>query len=233
MRYESSPSASIARRAIVGAAVVVATLGAAREASAQCVDDELKEELVGGRHYRGVEDRLFTKALRAELSAMGGYYAADLYSSNWVVGGALTFHVSEDFALEASYQYTRFTSAVTQTYERRFPQISLEESTDKPGNLYFGHLIWTFAYGKLRWMGGGISRFDFNFALGAGVTDDQTARGLTGSAGFGSKLFFGKWFAVRADLRDHVLQEALVGDEHLVNDVIFTLGMSVFFPFNG
>jgi outer membrane beta-barrel protein len=204
-----------------------------RVARAQCVDEELKEELVGGRHYRGVEDRLFTKAFRHELSVMGGYYAADLYSSFPVVGGAYTFHFSEDFALEGSYQYTRFTSAVTDTYERRFPQISLEESTNKPGNLYFGHLIWTFAYGKLRWMGGGISRFDFNFALGAGVTDDSTARGLTGSAGFGTKFFFGKWFAIRADLRDHVLQEALIGDEHIVNDVIFTLGLSVFIPFSG
>ena len=219
--------------ALAFAAALLVTFSCPRAAHAQCVDEELKEELVGGRHDRGVEDRLFTKAFRHELSVMGGYYAADLYSSNWVAGGAYTFHFSEDFALEASYQYTRFSSAVTQTYERRFPQISLEESTDKPGNLYFGHLIWTFAYGKVRWMGGGISRFDFNFAIGAGVTDDSTARGLTGSAGFGAKLFFGKWFALRADVRDHVLQEALVGDEHIVNDMIFTLGASVFFPFGG
>jgi len=30
-----------------------------------------------------------------------------------------------------------------------------------------------------------------------------------------------------------VLQEVLVGDEHLVNDLIVTLGASVFFPFGG
>src|SRR3984957_17739574 len=88
----------------LAAAVIVLGVAWPREARAQCVDDELKQELVGGRHYRGVEDRLFTKALRVELSAMGGYYAADLYSSNWLAGGALTFHVSEDFALEASYE---------------------------------------------------------------------------------------------------------------------------------
>ncbi len=214
-------------------AVAFAALLVPRAAHAQCVDEELKEELVGGRHYRGVEDRLFTKAYRHELSAMGGYYAADLYSSNWVVGGAYTFHFSEDLALEASVQFTRFRSAVTDTYERRYPQIQIEDSTDKPGRLYFGHLIYTFAYGKLRWMGGGISRFDFNLAIGAGVTDDQTARGLTGSAGLGTKMFIGKWFALRFDVRDHVLQEALVGDQHLVNDVIVTLGASVFIPFGG
>src|SRR5450755_3910615 len=81
-------------------------------AHAQCVDDELKQELVGGRHYRGVQDRLFTKAFRHELSFMGGYYAADLYSSNWIAGGAYTFHFSEDLGLEASFQYTRFRSAI-------------------------------------------------------------------------------------------------------------------------
>ena len=79
-------------------------------AHAQCVDDELKEELVGGRHYRGVQERLFTKAFRHEFSAMGGLYAGDLYSSSWLAGGAYTFHFSEDLALEASVEFTRFRS---------------------------------------------------------------------------------------------------------------------------
>src|SRR5579859_1102075 len=218
---------------LAAGAAVMTGLITARTARAQCVDEELKEELVGGRHYRGVQERLFTKAFRHEFSAMGGYYAADLYSSNWVVGGAYTFHFSEDLGLEASVDFTRFRSAVTDTYERRYPAIQIEDRTDKPGRLYFGHLVWSFAYGKLRWMGGGISRFDFNFALGAGVTDDTTARGITGSFGLGTKWYFGKWFAVRWDIRDHVLEEALVGDEHLVNDVIVTGGISVFFPFGG
>jgi outer membrane beta-barrel protein len=204
-----------------------------REARAQCVDEELKDELVGGRHYRNVEDRLFTKAFRHELSLMGGYYAADLYSSNWIAGGAYTFHFSEDLALEASVEFTRFRSAVTDSYEQRYPQIQVESSTNNPGRLYFGHIVYSFAYGKLRWFGGGISRFDFNLALGAGVTDDTTARGVTGSAGLGAKLYFGKWFGLRWDVRDHLLQEALIGDEHLVNDIVVTLGFSVFIPFGG
>jgi outer membrane beta-barrel protein len=82
-------------------------------------------------------------------------------------------------------------------------------------------------------MGGGVSRFDFNLALGAGVTDDSTSRGVTGSGGIGAKLFFGTWFALRLDVRDHVLQEVLVGDQHLVNDVLVTLGASMFLPFGG
>ena len=45
----------------------------ARPAAAQCVDEELKEQLIGRRAYRGVVPRLFKKALRHELSALGGW----------------------------------------------------------------------------------------------------------------------------------------------------------------
>ena len=230
MRGESPGSAAV--RGLVLAALAL-LVGFPQRAAAQCVDEELKEELVGGRHYRGVQERLFTKAFRHELSGFGGYYGADLYSSSWLAGGAYTFHFSEDLGLEASFQYTRFRSAASDTFTRRFPEVQLQQSTNNPGLLYFGHLVYSFAYGKLRWAGGGTSRFDFNVALGAGVTDDTTARGITGSAGLGAKLYFGKWFAVRWDVRDHILQEALVGDEHIVNDILVTLGLSVFIPFGG
>jgi outer membrane beta-barrel protein len=225
---------AVVRLVALGGVPAIAVLAlSARDASAQCVDEELKSELVGGRHYRGVQERLFTKAFRHEVSALGGYYAADLYSSNWLVGGAYTFHFSEDLGLEASFDYTRFRSAAENTFAAHFPEVQLQTSTNNPGLLYFGHLVWSFAYGKLRWAGGGTSRFDFNLALGAGVTDDTTARGLTGSAGLGAKLYFGKWFAVRWDVRDHLLEESLVGDQHIVNDILVTLGMSVFIPFGG
>jgi outer membrane beta-barrel protein len=217
--------------ALSGLLLVAGLALSTSHARAQCVDEELKQELIGGRHYRGVQDRLFIKAFRHELSFMGGWYAADLYSSNYILGGAYTFHFSEDLALEASFQYTRFHSDAADTFNRRYPQLVLETTNDKPGLLYFGHIIWSFAYGKLRWLGGGISRFDFNLALGAGVTDDTTSVGVTGSAGFGTKFYFGKWFALRLDVRDHILQQQLIGEQHLVNDVIATLGFSVFIPF--
>jgi outer membrane beta-barrel protein len=219
--------------AALGLASALAVVAAPRDARSQCVDEELKQELVGGRHYRGVQERMFTKAFRHELSGMGGLYAADLYSSSWLAGGAYTFHFSEDLGLEASFQATRFRTAVTDIYERRYPQVQVEERTDRPGRLWFGHLVWSFAYGKLRWMGGGITRFDLNAAVGAGITDDSTAQGLTGSFGLGTKWYFGKWFALRFDVRDHVLRETLIGEDALVNDVLVTGGFSVFLPFGG
>ena len=233
---QTRPLGRLGRTERFAAASVVALgaiLASESRASAQCVDEELKQDLVGGRHYRGVQDRLFQKAFRHEFSVMGGLYAADLYSSSWTLGGAYTFHFSEDLGLEASVAFSRFRTAVTDTYERRYPQVQVEESTDRPGRLYFGHLVWSFAYGRLRWLGGGISRFDFNAALGAGITDDSTAQGVTGSFGLGTKWYFGKWFALRMDARDRILRETLIGEDHLVNDLVLTFGMSIFAPFGG
>ena len=81
------PSRSRTTSVVLGAALGALVCLAPGRAEAQCVDEELKQELVGGRHYRGVQERLFTKAFRHELSGMGGYYAGDLYSSSWLAGG--------------------------------------------------------------------------------------------------------------------------------------------------
>jgi outer membrane beta-barrel protein len=102
--------------------------------------------------------------------------------------------------------------------DQRARRLTAEEDAGSPG---------------LRWMGGGVSRFDFNAVLGAGVTDDSTSQGLTGSFGFGTKWYFGKWFALRLDVRDHILRETLIGEEHLVNDILVTGGFSIFIPFGG
>src|SRR5690606_41700641 len=78
-------------------------------ARAQCVDEALKQQLIGQRAYRGVVPRKFQKALRHELSPMGGWYAAYLADGAPVYGGAYTFHFTEDFGLEAAYLRTKQT----------------------------------------------------------------------------------------------------------------------------
>jgi outer membrane beta-barrel protein len=150
-----------------------------------------------------------------------------------VYGGAYTFHFSEDLGLEASYMRTQRKNDLIDAFQRAnvVPrQLIVAESTL---NLYFGHLLWSLAYGKMRWLGAGITRFDFFVAAGAGVTDDGTGRGLTGSAGFGLKIYIGQWFGIRFDVRDHVLSQQVLGVSQIVNDIVATGGFSVFIPFSG
>lgn len=195
----------------------------------QCIDERIRDELNARRRYRGVQKRLFQKAGRHEISVMGGIYAADLLSSSYLIQGAYAFHFTEELALEAEFGYTRAESDLVQIIEEdtSFTAVRL----DTPVYLYQGHLLWTIAYGKLRWFQGSISRFDIYLALGGGVTDNQAAEGLTVSGGFGMKLFFGSWFALRVDVRDHVLRQELIGASAIVNNITATLGASVFLPF--
>jgi outer membrane beta-barrel protein len=208
--------------------VASVTVGPAR-AGAQCIDEAIRDELNARRQYRGVQERLFQKARRHEFSVLGGAYAADLMSSSYLVGGAYTFHFSEDLGLEASIGYTQSKSEVVKIIEDHLATDLVRERV--PVWLYQGHLIWTLAYGKLRWFGSRISRFDFGLALGGGITDNQSARSLTFSGGLGLKFFPNEWFAVRIDLRDQVLTQELLGDARIVNNLMATLGLSVFIPF--
>lgn len=219
----------IVRLAVVLVPVVAASVLLPAVTHAQCIDEAIRDELNARRRYRGVRERIFQKALRHEISIMGGVYAADLLSASYLLQAAYTFHVTEDIGLEASFAYSRADSELVRIIEND-RGVSLIR-IDAPVYVYQAHLLWTLAYGKLRWFGDGISRFDFNLAIGGGLTDNTTTRGLMFSAGLGIKFLFDEWFSVRFDIRDQVMQQELLGESAIVNNITATLGLSVFIPF--
>jgi outer membrane beta-barrel protein len=217
---------------LLGAIVLVAVPS---RASAQCVDEALKAQLIGERAYRGVVPRLIKKSLRHELSALGGWFAGDLSDGAPTFGGAYTFHFTEDLGLEASYLHTReHFELLDAIIARQQGLIGIVQAPDTAINFFMGHLIWTLAYGKVRWMGGGISRYDFYLALGGGAITQAGDIGLTGSGGFGMKFYLTEWLALRWDVRDAVHQQKRVdlGVEKVVNDITATGGLSVLIPFH-
>jgi outer membrane beta-barrel protein len=224
-------------RAVASKLLVVLVLAiglGARPARAQCVDEELKEQLLGRRAYRGVVPRLFKKALRHELSAFGGWYAADLSDGRATFGGAYTFHFTEDLGLEASYLRTHrsfgFLDAVN---DRQQGLTQITQNEDATVQLFMGHLIWSLAYGKIRWFGGPIGRFDFYLALGAGAADEDGASSVAASGGFGMKFHLAQWMLVRLDVRDHVHSlRAPLGVDEVVNDITTLAGLSLMLPFS-
>lgn len=214
--------------------IAIGLLGTPGAASAQCVDEALREQLIGQRAHRGVVPRLFQKAFRHELSPMGGWYAGDLSDGAPIYGGAYTFHFTEDLGLEAAYFRTQQSFELLEAVNDRQPGlVDIVESEQNPVQFFLGHLVWSVAYGKVRWMGGAISRFDFYLSLGGGATVEPGDLGLTGSGGFGLKFYLAEWLALRLDVRDHVREQKRVqlGVEKVVNDISAMGGASVFIPF--
>lgn len=217
------------------AALTLAVLFAAGAAEGRCVDEALKEQLIGKRAYRGVVERKIRKSLRHELAPMGGWYAADVSDGAPIYGGAYTFHFTEDLGLEASYFSTQqrfvFLEAIVESNQGLI-QITAPET--ELLQYFMGHLVWSLAYGKVRWMGGAIGRYDFHLALGAGVAVEPGERGLAGSLGLGMKFYLTEWLALRFDVRDHIrqMQRERLGIERVVNDVTVLGGLGVFIPFS-
>lgn len=214
------------------AILVIALLPSLAEAEvgtrAICVDQELMDKLSLARKRRGADPRDFVKARRHELSTMGGYYVSDLFSATWVAGGAYSYHMTEELAVEAAFSYTHADADLARAIEDGRAVVV----RDVYAPIYFlsSALVWSPLHGKLRF-GGSIVHFDLHLDAGVGVVDSQTSRGAAGIGGLGIKLFAGRAIGFRIDVRDHVYQQELLERRFLVNDLSITAGISVFLPF--
>jgi outer membrane beta-barrel protein len=195
--------------------------------SGACVDAVIAERLAIKRKRRGAIDRLFVKQARHELTAFGGYYNSDLFSSTYVAGGAYTFHMTEQTAVEFAGAYTHANADIIRALEDKRGQL-LADTFER---VIFAEalLVWHPVYGKLRF-GGAIARFDLDLSLGVGVVDSSASRGADGVLGVGLKLFAGRAWAVRFDLRNRTFYQDLLDQRQLVNDTSATLGVSLFLP---
>lgn len=213
-----------------GAAAAAAGSSAASEAAVEdadaCIDENVKADLFAKRKRRDVRDRLFQQTNRHELTALGGYYASDLFDGTYVVGGAYAYHMTEDFAIEAHAALTHIASSAGTELEQRYVVLGTKSRREI---LYHADLVWDPAHGKLR-IGGAIRHFDLYFAAGAGVIDSVLSNDIAGNAAVGLKFFLGRAMAIRIDVRNYVYRQQLLARKEWVNDVTSTIGLSVFLP---
>ena len=222
--------------ALVLAAMLVATPAVAEDKSStdelgtpeMCIDQAIAEKLAVKRRRRGAVDRLFVKQSRHEMTVTGGYYASDLFSGTYVVGGAYTYHMTDQTAVEFGGGMTHANADVIRAIEDQRGEVLAD---DFARVIYAeSALLWSPVYGKLR-LGGSIAHFDVHLDLGVGVVDSLTSRGAMGVAGLGFKLFAGRAVAFRIDARNRVFRQELLDERFLVNDASVTLGFSLFLPF--
>jgi outer membrane beta-barrel protein len=186
------------------------------EDDAGCVDQ--------GPKRKGVQRRDFLKRHRAEITAWGGFYAADLLSTSYTYGGAVGFWIFEDFGVEASLLVTRFDLAVERPITDTF-----QGAVFKPAMAYVvvGNAMWSPVHLKVRWTEHTIAHGDLIFTLGGGDTISETAQGVTLDAGLGLKLYVTRFFTLRFDLRDYLTVQEAVSVTKLSNNIVGTFGLSL------
>jgi outer membrane beta-barrel protein len=194
---------------------------------AVCIDQEVKADLDAKRRQRSVRDRLVQKTNRHEIIARGGHYVSDMFDATWVAGGAYAYHLTEDFAIEASAAYTRLISTPGPELERTF---ALLEGRERRALLFTTNLVFSPLHAKLQ-SGASIVHFDVSLTLGAGVVDSVLTSGIAGNAGIGFGFFVGRAVTIRLDVRDHVYRQQLLARTELVSDLAATLGVGLLLPF--
>ena len=197
--------------------------------TAMCIDQEIADRLAIKRKRRGAVDRLFVKQGRHEITAGGGYYASDLLSGTYLVGGSYTYHMTDETAVEFAGWYTHANADLIRALESDRGVVL----ADTYARMLFAEslLVWSPVYGKLR-LGGSIVHFDLHADLGVGVIDSKTSRGAAGVIGFGIKLFLGQAVAFRVDARNRTFRQELLDERFLVNDSAITASLSLFLPFS-
>ena len=183
----------------------------------------------GQGRRKGLAKRNFIKSLRHEVFIFGGVYANDIMGSAPLAGISYSFHLNEDFAMEVSFSYTRFSSTLTKPVEN-YTGYTILESHD--AKIYAGDLVWHPIHGKMMFLRSFIPHFDVYFSAGAGVTDSRISKGLTYNFGMGAKVFLTSWLSVRMDVRDHVYIQEVLSSDALTNNLSFTLGVGFWIPFS-
>lgn len=223
----ASPAAGeAADKTAADAADADAAAAAVTSAGDACIDENVKADLFAKRQRRDVRERLFQQTNRHELTVAGGYYASDLFDGTYVLAASYGYHMTEDFAVEASAAWTRIVSSAEPELERRFELLG---NDDRRSLLFDADLVWSPAHGKLR-LGGAIVHFDPYLAAGAGVVDSVLSSDIAGNVAFGLKFFLGRAVAIRFDIRDHVYRQQLLARKEWVNDVSTMIGIGLFLP---
>ena len=167
------------------------------------------------------------KTNRHELVVRGGHYVSDMFDATWVAGGAYSYHLTEDFAVEASGGLTHITSTGGPELERTF---NVLEGRDRRALLFATNLVFSPLHAKLQ-SGASIVHFDVSVTLGAGVVDSALSSGVAGNAGIGFGFFLGKAVTLRLDIRDYVYRQQLLDRKELVSDLAATIGIGLLLPF--
>ena len=246
---------------IVCAALAPASVFAAPSRASQASEDEagdvaeVDKDATGPLkdRIRPVSGHVFLKAKRFELSPEIGFSIKDAFFSKYVPGALLAYHFSESFTLGARFGYSipvvsGAAEICTTTGGQRSCRAPTKAELDgrAPGQLKMVgglEVQWAPIYGKLSILAEKFLHFDMYGILGPSFvqyagptvtgTGSATTSTLGANLGVGFRFFTNRWLAVRTELRDLVYSEKIQGGTSMIRgQIMFNLGLSVFFPTN-
>lgn len=158
-----------------------------------------------------VQNRQYSKKHRLSLLAGAATVSADPFLSVSSVGGAMSFHFTEAFALSAIYKkfMVANSSYLDELQSGLITGTASTANTNRPNAFYGTEIEWSPLYGKISLSGATIVHYDAHFLLGVGYTDTESGRYFTPNVGFGPQFYLADRVALRIDYRLAVYKETI------------------------
>jgi outer membrane beta-barrel protein len=159
-----------------------------------------------------------------EIGGFGGLMNVDNFGTEPLYGARVAYHVTEDFFVEGQY-------AKTELGDTSFERLSGGSPlfTDRDMTYYNVSLGWNIFPGE-SFVGG---RWAFKGGLyligGVGSTDFADDQRFTWNAGLGYRLIATDWLALHVNVRDHVFESDLLGEDENYHNIEFSGGLTLFF----
>lgn len=160
-----------------------------------------------------------------EIGLTLGVISIEDFSSDTLIGARLAYHLSEDFFVEANYGSATAGQTSFEILSGGAPFLTEEERDYQYYNLSLGYNL----NGEVFLS----PQLAFNsatyFALGAGSTDFGGDNRFTLTLGAGYRLLLTDYFALHFDVRDHIFNSELIGEEKSTHNIEYGVGVSFFF----
>jgi outer membrane beta-barrel protein len=231
--YRPGACRSGLRTLMIFGVVLTLGLGLVLEADAQIKPNPEDEIFV-------LQHKPFLRKGRLELAPSFGATVNDPLIKQFEVGGALTYHISEDFWLAGNFGWLDLGGLGGETDEynevldktNSAPEV-VEQKMYAGGS--FGYVP---LYGKFAIFDSAIVYYDASIYLGGGflthITDTTGGEvgAPAGELGFKMRIFLTRWLSLYVDVKDRMVAAELKDGTSLQQFVIASGGVSIFVPFD-
>ncbi len=160
------------------------------------------------------------------VGLFSGIYATQNFGTSSVSGVRLGYHITEDVFVEATYGATKVSD---EDFRQIFPNGGIFTTPTQRLNYYNVVAGYNILPGEV-FFGRSRAKISQGYVLaGVGSTDFAGQKRQTITAGFGLRVVFTDWFAMQADVRDHIYSLDLLGKRSSTNNLEVTAGLTVYF----
>ncbi|MBC7693679.1 MAG: outer membrane beta-barrel domain-containing protein [Methylotenera sp.] len=175
-----------------------------------------------------VQNRLYTKSGRLNLSLFGGGYSDDPFLASKLLGASLGYNFTETWGL--NLMYWKVTSNKSSAADAFFETAKFEAVTNPVKSFMGGEITASLLYGKLSLVGRAIIYYDMLVSAGGGLIDTQTGKYFAPVIGIGQLIYLNKTVGLKFDYRVLNHSESLpTGTKRTVWTNAVTLGAQFLF----